>query len=441
MSDAKEFKGTDNSLTYKQKIDFDRFGNMYRKLANNGTARQANPLPMTAIEDADISKSSNRFTTNTTYNDAGMVIADNKFRSMNFSYDANGRQVNATNSTNAINATTVYDAFGNRVATKVNDSWQFVIYDAFGKLVAEYGTQSEGNGGVSYVLQDWQGSVRASVNNNGFIQARFDFTAFGEEISLGVGMRSIEQGYSGDATTRLGYGQTEKDNTGLNHTRFRKNENRAGRWTSPDPYKGSTNFRNPQSSNRYSYVTSDPISFIDPSGLNLSVWCQWYHTVYDGGPNDGKEVPGSRHWLVCYTYDDGRNGGGDIMPQLPRGGNAGNQRSDPNWKKAAAFTACLNNPDSGLPFLQREANRNINTIRTSSDNNYEQAAIAYAGAVILSALAGSLLGFVIASIVYVAAILHIENTEQHAIATQRSAFNDKISAKFADCSRQAGITS
>ncbi len=190
---------------------------------------------MTQIENVDISKSTNRFLTGTTYNDAGMVIADNKFRSMNLSYDANGRQVNATNAGTSTTATTVYDALGNRVATKVNDSWQFVIYDAFGKLVAEYGTQGEGNGGVSYVLQDWQGSVRASVNTNGFIQARFDFTAFGEEISLNVGLRSIEQGYSGDATTRQGYGLTEKDSSGLNHTWFRKQEQRAGRWTSPDP--------------------------------------------------------------------------------------------------------------------------------------------------------------------------------------------------------------
>jgi RHS repeat-associated protein len=262
-------------LTYKQKFDFDRFGNMYRKAANNGTAGQTNPLPMTAIENSDISKATNRFTTNTTYNDAGMVIADNKFRSMNFSYDANGRQVNATNTGTSTTATTVYDALGNRVATKINDSWQFVIYDAFGKLVAEYGTQGEGNGGVSYVLQDWQGSVRASVNNNGFIQARFDFTAFGEEISLNVGLRSIEQGYSGDVTSRNGYGLTEKDSSGLNHTWFRKQEQKAGRWTSPDPYKGSMNLGNPQSFNRYSYVENDPTTYIDPSGLNYQIWrCQ-----------------------------------------------------------------------------------------------------------------------------------------------------------------------
>ena len=306
LSEAKEFKGTDNSLTYKQKFDFDRFGNMYRKAANNGTAGQISALPYTTIEDADISKATNRFTTNTTYNEAGMVIADNKFRSMNFSYDANGRQVNATNATNSTNATTVYDALGNRVATKVNDVWQFVIYDAFGKLVAEYGTQGEGNGGVSYVLQDWQGSVRASVNNNGFIQARFDFTAFGEEISLGIGTRLIENGYSGDATSRNGYGLTEKDSSGLNHTWFRKQEQRAGRWTSPDPYKGSMNLGNPQSFNRYSYVENDAVNLVDPSGLQLR--------YYDVPRGLGCVVwgDGTTHctqYIDRYWYDDGIGGG------------------------------------------------------------------------------------------------------------------------------------
>ncbi|MBK7704839.1 MAG: hypothetical protein IPJ30_03455 [Acidobacteria bacterium] len=59
--------------------------------------------------------------------------------------------------------------------------------------------------------------------------------------------------------------------TGLNHTWFRKNENRAGRWTSPDPYNGSSSVGNPQSWNRYSYVESQPTNFVDPSGLDDEV--------------------------------------------------------------------------------------------------------------------------------------------------------------------------
>lgn len=81
-------------------------------------------------------------------------------------------------------------------------------------------------------------------------------------------MRSIDQGYSIDKVTRQGYGLTENDDaTGLNHTWFRKNESQAGRWTSPDPYKGSMSLGDPQSFNRYSYVGNQPTNYVDPSGL------------------------------------------------------------------------------------------------------------------------------------------------------------------------------
>ncbi|MCC6329098.1 MAG: hypothetical protein IT174_11315 [Acidobacteria bacterium] len=224
----------------------------------------------TAIEDSDISKATNRFTSNTTYDAAGQVVSDNKFRSMSFAYDANGRQIKATRS-GLPDAWTVYDAGGNRVATKIDNIWRYMVYDAMGKLVAEYGEMSDGVGGVKYVQQDWQGSVRTVTNANGFVVARTDHQAFGGEVGYGTGQRSIDQGYNRDAVTRQGYGLTERDDaTGLDHTWFRKNESSAGRWTSPDPYKGSMNLGDPQSFNRYSYVQNQPTNFVDPSGLFLA---------------------------------------------------------------------------------------------------------------------------------------------------------------------------
>ena len=71
-----------------------------------------------------------------------------------------------------------------------------MVYDAFRKLVAEYGMVSEGLGGVKYVQQDWQGSVRTVTNNNGFVVARTDHQAFGGEVGYGTGQRSVEQGYN-----------------------------------------------------------------------------------------------------------------------------------------------------------------------------------------------------------------------------------------------------
>ncbi|MBK8148871.1 MAG: hypothetical protein IPK58_11845 [Acidobacteria bacterium] len=88
-------------------------------------------------------------------------------------------------------------------------------------------------------------------------------------------MRTTAQGFGAPASNRQGYGLTEKDSTELNHTWFRKNENRAGRWTSPDPYNGSASVGNPQSWNRYSYVESQPTNFVDPSGLlTIVVRCE-----------------------------------------------------------------------------------------------------------------------------------------------------------------------
>ena len=274
LSESREYRGDNNSLTYKQKFDFDRFGNLYRKAANNPTTGQANPLPYTPIEDADISKATNRFATGTTYDEAGQVVTDNKFRGgMNFAYDANGRNVKVSKS-NVTDAWTVYDALGNRVATKINDVWQYIIYDALGQIVAEYGAPSGSTGGVKYIQQDWQGSVRAVTSNTGFVISRTDHQAFGEEVGAGVGMRTSGQGYSGGNAARQGYGLTEKDNaSGQQHTWFRKLETQAGKWSSPDPYKGSMSLGDPQSFNRYSYVENQPTNFVDPSGLAINEVC------------------------------------------------------------------------------------------------------------------------------------------------------------------------
>lgn len=334
LKEAREHRGENNSsLTYKQVFDFDRFGNLYRKAASNPTTGQDSPLPFTPIEEAtspgtgDIDKMTNRFRTGTTYDDAGLVVSDSKFRDMGFSYDANGRQVKSTK-TNQPDAWTVYDALGNRVATKINDIWQLMVYDAFGKLVAEYGVPAESLGGVKYVQQDWQGSVRTVTNSNGFVVARTDHQAFGEDIGVGVGLRTVEQGYSADKATRQGYGLTENDSaTGQQHTWFRKLEPQAGRWSSPDPYNGSMSVGDPRTFNRYAYVEGDPVNGIDPSGLctvvsgpngpTLGPDC--YVTIRGSSPalsGGGGSVGGTIDGLTpyaatrCYGSTCGGGGGG-----------------------------------------------------------------------------------------------------------------------------------
>src|SRR5690606_33183330 len=274
---------------------------MYRKAANNGTSGQETPIPYTPIEDGDISKSTNRFTSDTTYDEAGNVIADAKFRSMGFGYDANGRMVKSTK-TSQPDANSVYDASGMRVAECVNNVWRLLVYDVGGKLIAEYGgPETSGAGGLSYVIQDWQGSTRVVTNAHGFVKSRNDYTAFGEDIASGTGLRTENQGFGGSDSLRQKYGLTERDDvTGLDHTWFRKHETQAGRWTSPDPYNGSMNLGDPQSFNRYSYVRNQPRNYIDPSGLNdaamrlmayyFTLWSAHCVDLSGGGDGDTRTI-------------------------------------------------------------------------------------------------------------------------------------------------------
>jgi RHS repeat-associated protein len=182
---------------------------------------------------------------------------------------------------------------------------------------------------VKYVLQDVQGSTRAVMSGTSVI-ARHDFFPFGEEIGAWVGMRTSGQGFGAIDKIRQRYAMTERDDsTGLDHTWWRKYENRSGRWTSPDPYGGSMSITNPQSFNRYSYVQNDPLNFVDPTGL-LSVCSYGVHHVRvgDWGGHDVLVFEG------CFEV-----GGGGFQgePTQRGGGGQGGNRQKPQQKKGGGF--------------------------------------------------------------------------------------------------------
>ena len=60
--------------------------------------------------------------------------------------------------------------------------------------------------------------------------------------------------------------------TDTNHALFRQYMDTVGSWMSPDPYLGSYDPSNPQSMNRYSYVQNNPLGFVDPQGLEISIY-------------------------------------------------------------------------------------------------------------------------------------------------------------------------
>jgi RHS repeat-associated protein len=144
-----------------------------------------------------------------------------------------------------------------------------LVYDAGGKLLAEYGPPA-GSGGTQYAFADPQGSPRVITGAGGNVISRHDYAPFGEELSA-IGMRTSGQGYGAGDNARQKYAGMESDDAGsLAHTLWRQYDNLSGRWTAPDPYGGSMSVASPQSFNRYSYVNNNPVNSVDLTGLMLS---------------------------------------------------------------------------------------------------------------------------------------------------------------------------
>lgn len=70
------------------------------------------------------------------------------------------------------------------------------VYDATGKLVAEYTTAPAQQNGTSYITQDHLGSTRVVTGTNPqqLVKARHDFMPYGEEIGAGIGTRAATKG-------------------------------------------------------------------------------------------------------------------------------------------------------------------------------------------------------------------------------------------------------
>ena len=98
LSSAREFRGDNpdpSGQSYLINYDYDLFGNRYQKQARNG----GNPFTQIWTEDSAINQATNRYVsgTNVTYDDAGNVTVDSKFRNLQFQYDANNRQKQSAN--------------------------------------------------------------------------------------------------------------------------------------------------------------------------------------------------------------------------------------------------------------------------------------------------------------------------------------------------------
>lgn len=126
---------------------------------------------------------------------------------MQQAYDAEGRLVSFIDPlSGANNRIYSYDGDGRRVLKQTNAAFAcshasntctVYVYDAFGRLAAEYSEAAASGGGLQYRTTDHLGSTRAVTNGAGAVTAYYDFTPFGERLTSGIGSRTSLWGDAG----------------------------------------------------------------------------------------------------------------------------------------------------------------------------------------------------------------------------------------------------
>ena len=169
-----------------------------------------------------------------------------------------------------------YDGQGNRVRkilapASANPPTTTYVYDAFGKLAAEYSTAPPtSEGGRFYRTTDHLGSTRLVTDADGECHVWQDFYPFGERIlSNSSTGRNGSSCYGGGGTgpfTQEFTGKERDEESGLDHFGARYLSASLGRFTSADaPFAGQWP-QDPQSWNMYGYGANSPLVFHDPTG-------------------------------------------------------------------------------------------------------------------------------------------------------------------------------
>jgi RHS repeat-associated protein len=230
-----------------------------------------------SITNPQIDQANNRFLQSQGYfyDAAGNLTQDASGK--RFFYDAENKQTkfyqSENQSDNNPDAIYSYDGGGQRVKKKVENEITIFIYDAAGKMVAEYtiNAPTNTNPQISYLTSDMLGSPRILTNASGNVISRRDFMPFGEEI-IGLGQRSTELGYNSD-NVKQKYTSKERDaESGLDCYWARYYASQHGRFLSTDPLMASAKSTDPQSWNRFIYVVNNPLKYVDPTGMEGTPW-------------------------------------------------------------------------------------------------------------------------------------------------------------------------
>ena len=151
-----------------------------------------------------------------------------------------------------------------------------MVYAKLDKETATYTPSEDG-----YLHQDYQGSldrVTAIAGVTGVTALSFD--AFGKRRNTDWSNDNTDVRFADNQWLERGYtGHQQLDGVRLIHMNGRVQNPIWGRMLSPDPLVGDLSL--PQSLNPYSYVYNNPMSYVDPTGLDAEPNCPaWAACIY-----------------------------------------------------------------------------------------------------------------------------------------------------------------
>ena len=144
----------------------------------------------------------------------------------------------------------------------------YYVYGPDGQLAMEVGggAPPAGTTGTVWLTTDHLGSTRLVTKAGGTCVGAHDYLPFGEEVPVGWGRSGV--GCYGVVDTGVKFTGKERDaESGLDYFGARYMSAAQGRFTSVDPAMASAVLDDPQSWNRYSYVSNRPLAYTDPNGL------------------------------------------------------------------------------------------------------------------------------------------------------------------------------
>jgi RHS repeat-associated protein len=261
--------------TWSQNYLYDEFGNRALKATSSDPSTFLDTLlsiKATDTKQADpqhwpFDQTTNRWrggTPDASGNLTDVLLSPNSFHA---TYDAENRQITTTSTIANVttNVTYVYDGEGKRVQ-KINGTVPTTfVYDAMGRLAAEYTLAANPKAGAQYLTADHLGSTRLVTTGTGAMDSRSDYVPFGQEMPTSWGRSN----YVADAGEAVKFtGQYRDSETGVDYFEARYNSGAQGRFMSPDPLLLlAQKLFDPQQWNMYSYVRNSPLRLLDPTGM------------------------------------------------------------------------------------------------------------------------------------------------------------------------------